>query len=152
VGAGERDTIAELVLALARGHCEVAVLFLVGGGKVKPFRVSGGVEAELDGVEVPLGVHSIFSHPAVTGFAFRGTPPEGGIDGRLLEAIGRAHVHDLLVQPISIRGRVVNLLYCDNGSNAFGETSIAALGAVADCGARAYERLILDRKRQRSGD
>ncbi len=149
VGAGERDVIAELVLALARVHCEAAVLFLVGGDKVKPFRVSGAVEPRLDGVEVPLGVHSIFAHPAVTGFAFRGAPPEGGIDGRLLEAIGRAHVQDLLVQPISIRDRVVNLLYCDNGSSAFGETSIAALGAVADCAARAYERLILDRKRQR---
>lgn len=148
-GAAERDAIAELVLALARVHCEAAVLFLVGGDKVKPFRVSGAVEPRLDEVEVPLGVHSIFAHPAVTGFAFRGTPPEGGIDGRLLEAIGRAHVQDLLVQPISIRDRVVNLLYCDNGSNAFGETSIAALGAVADCAARAYERLILDRKRQR---
>jgi hypothetical protein len=44
---------------------------------------------------------------------------------------------------------VVNLLYCDNGSSAFGETSIAALGAVADCAARAYERLILDKKRER---
>ena len=86
---------------------------------------------------------------AVTGFAFRGSPPEGGIDGRLLETLGRAHIQDLLVQPISIRDRVVNLLYCDNGSSAFGETSIAALGALGVCAARAYERLILDRKRER---
>jgi hypothetical protein len=150
-GAVERDPIVELMLELARSHCEVAVLFLVNGGKVTPFRASGGgVQERLSDLEVPLGVHSIFAHPAVTGFPFRGSPPEGGIDGRLLESMGRADIHDLLVQPISIRDRVVNLLYCDNGSSAFGETSIAALGAVADCAARAYERLILDRKRQRS--
>ncbi len=147
-GATERDAIVEVVLELARVHCEVAVLFLVNGGKVTPFRASGGgVQGRLKGLEVPLSVHSIFAHPAVTGFPFRGSTPDGGIDGRLLETLGRSDIHDLVVQPIRIRDRVVNLLYCDNGSSAFGETSVAALGAVADCAARAYERLILDRKR-----
>ena len=96
-------------------------------------------------------MHSVFSHPAVTGLPFRGSPPEGGIDARLLEGLVRSDIQDLLVQPISIRGRVVNLLYCDNGSSAFGESSVAALGAVADCASRAYERLILDRKKQAPG-
>ncbi len=150
-GAGERDGIVESVLELARAHCEVAVLFLVNGGKVTPFRASStDVQARLTDLEVPLGVHSIFAHPAVTGFAFRGAPPEGGIDGRLLESLDRSDIQDLLVQPIRIRERVVNLLYCDNGSNALGETSVAALGALADCAARAYERLILERKRERA--
>lgn len=150
LGASERDAIVEGVLELARAYCEVAVLFLVHGGKVAPLRASGAdVTQRLGGLEVPLGMHSIFAHPAVTGFAFRGSPPEGGIDGRLLEALGRQDVHDLLVQPIRIGERVVNLLYCDNGSSAFGESGVAALGAVADCAARAYERLILDRKRKR---
>lgn len=152
MGASERDAIVEGVLELARAYCEVAVLFLVHGGKVAPLRASGAdVPARLSGLEVPLDVHSIFAHPAVTGFAFRGSPPEGGIDGRLLAGLGRDDVHDLLVQPIRIGERVVNLLYCDNGSSAFGESGVAALGAVADCGARAYERLILDRKRKRAG-
>ena len=152
LAGADRDAIALGVLELARVYCEVAVLFVVHGGTVRPLRASGGdVCDRLEGVEVPLGVHSIFSHPAVTGFAFRGAPPEGGIDARLLEAIDRADAHDLLVQPIRIRDRVVNLLYCDNGSSAFGETSIAALGAVADCGSRAYERLILERKRGAEG-
>ena len=147
-GAGERDQIVELVLELARAYCEVAVLFLVQGGHVRAFRASGeDFEADLAGVEVPLRVHSIFAHPAVTGFPFRGSPPEGGIDGRLLETLGRAHIQDLVVQPIAIRDRVVNLLYCDNGGSAFAESSVAALGAVAQSAALAYERLILDRKK-----
>jgi hypothetical protein len=147
-GACERDQIVKLVLELARGHCEAAVLFLVHGGVVRPFRASGdGIHAQLGGIEVPLAIHSIFAHPAVTGFPFRGSPPEGGIDARLLASLGRAHIQDLVVQPISIRDRVVNLLYCDNGASAFGETSVAALTALASCAARAYERLILERKK-----
>jgi len=152
VGAQERDAIVDLVLELARAYCEAAVLFLVQGGCVRPFRASGdGLHAQLEGIEVPLGVHSVFAHPAVTGFPFRGSPPEGGIDARLLEGLGRAHIQDLVVHPISIRDRVVNLLYCDNGASAFGESSVAALAGVADCGARAYERLILDRKKASRG-
>jgi hypothetical protein len=147
-GACERDQIVELVLELARAHSEAAVLFRVQGGVVRPFRASGdGIQEQLGGMEVPVGIHSLFAHPAVTGFPFRGSPPEGGIDARLLEALGRAHIQDLVVQPISIRDRVVNLLYCDNGASAFGETSVAALSALANCAARAYERLILERKK-----
>jgi hypothetical protein len=148
-GAASTDDIVDLVLRLALNHCEATVLFLVRGGVVRAFRAGGaGVVSSLDGIELPLAVHSLFSHPAVTGFPFRGSPPEGGIDGRLLAALDREDIQELLVQPISIGGRVVNLLYCDNGSSAFGETSIAALGALADRAAVAYERLILDRKRQ----
>ena len=96
---------------------------------------------------MPLHVHSVFAHPAVTGFPFRGAPPEGGIDERMLTSLGRDEIQELLVQPISIGGRVVNLLYCDNGNSLFGETSVAALSALADRAAVAYERLILERKR-----
>ena len=80
---------------------------------------------------------------------FRGTPPDGGIDARLLDTLGRPDIHEVFIHPIEIGGRVVNVLYCDNGSDAFGETSVAALTALCDCLARAYERIIQDTKRQR---
>ncbi len=150
-GATDRDQIVDLVLRLASTHCEVAVMFLVQANKVTPFRgVGGDIESRMAGLEVPLDVHSIFARPAVTGAPFRGSPPDGGIDGRILSALDRADVQELLVQPVAIRHRVVNLLYCDNGSGALAETSVAALGAVAECAARAYERLILDRKGQQA--
>ena len=118
------------------------------GDAVVPLRGSGGgLEEKLGGIELPVGVHSLFVLPALTRVPFRGAPPEGGIDARLLASLGRSHIGELLVLPIVIRSRVVNLLYCDNGNSPFGETSIAALGALADRAAVAYERLILERKR-----
>ena len=52
----------------------------------------------------------------------------------------------MLVHPIVIRSRIVNLLYADNGPDPFGETSIAALASLCACVARAYERVILAQK------
>jgi hypothetical protein len=73
---------------------------------------------------------------------FRGTPPSDGIDGRLIASLGRHDVREVFVHPIIIRDRAVNMLYADNAGDAFGETSIAALTALCDCLARAYERLL----------
>ena len=64
-----------------------------------------------------------------------------------MEALGRRDVREVLIMPIGIGDRVVNLLYADNGSDGFGETSIAALTALCDGLSRVYGRVILDRKK-----
>ena len=95
---------------------------------------------------VPSQAASIYTQPAVDGEMFRGRPPHDGLDGRLLRAIGRPGVHEVIVLPVVIRGRVVNLLYADNGADPLPDTSAAALHAVAATIAAAYERLILETK------
>jgi hypothetical protein len=69
------------------------------------------------------------------------------MDARILRAMGRGDARDRVVVPVSIGGRVVNLLYADNGPEALGATSIAALQALAACVAAVYERLIIECKR-----
>jgi hypothetical protein len=66
--------------------------------------------------------------------------------------MGRANAAEIAVLPVAIRGRVVNLLYVDNGAERIGETSYAALVALCDLVAQAYERLILSRKRRHTPD
>jgi len=111
------------------------------------FRGDGkDVEASLDGILLPADLDSIFARPVNARVPFRGRPPAEGIDGRILAALARRDVSDAIVLPIVMRDRVVNLLYADNGGEALGETSVAALEALCGCVARAYERLILERK------
>jgi hypothetical protein len=100
----------------------------------------------LPAIELPIVTESLFTQPAATLTPFRGEPPDTGIDARLLHSLGRDGVLEVLVLPIAIRGRVVNLLYADNGPDPFGETSLAALGELCRCISRGYERLILARK------
>jgi hypothetical protein len=145
--ASERDTVGRLALRIARLHASAAAFFVVRGGMVSGFRGDGeGMDERLDGILIPAEVDTVFSRPATAGTPFRGRPPEGGIDGRVLGALSRKGVREILVHPIAIRDRVVNLLYADNGSEPLAETSVAALAALCDCVARAYERLILERK------
>ncbi len=60
----------------------------------------------------------------------------------------KAYRFEVNVHPVTIGDRTVNLLYADNGPDAFGETSIAGLTALCDCLSRAYERLITDQKKR----
>jgi hypothetical protein len=145
--ARDRDTVGLLALRIARLHASAVALFVVRGGMVSGFRGDGeGMNESLDGILIPAEVDTIFSRPATARTPFRGRPPEGGIDGRVLAALSRKGVREALVHPIAIRDRVINLLYADNGSEPLAETSVAALAALCDCVARAYERLILERK------
>lgn len=145
--AGDRDSVGHLALRIARLHASAAALFVVRGGMVSGFRGDGeGMNESLDGILLPTEVDTIFSRPATARTPFRGRPPEGGIDARVLGALSRKGVREALVHPIVIRDRVINLLYADNGSEPLAETSVAALAALCGCVARAYERLILERK------
>jgi hypothetical protein len=146
--ANERDDIVRLGLEIARSHSRATGLFLVRGGIVSGYRGDGeGMSRDLTQIQIPMGTASIFTHPALMRMPYRGEPPEDGIDGRLIEAMGRRDVREVVVLPIGIGDRIVNLLYADNGADSFGETSIAALTALCDGLARVYERVIMDRKK-----
>lgn len=71
----------------------------------------------------------------------------GGLDARILRALGREHAQEIAVLPVVLGGRVVNLLYADNGPEALGDASIAALSSICTRVGAAYERLIRARKR-----
>lgn len=146
-GAGDRDEIVRLTLRIARAYSRAAALFIVQGGMVSSFRGDGEcLKEQLEGIAIPVLTESLFARPAAALTPFRGEPPNDGIDARLLGTIKRGDVREVVVHPISIRGRVVNLLYADNGPDHFGETSVAALAALCSCVSRAYERVILAKK------
>jgi hypothetical protein len=146
--AADRDDVVRLALRLARAHARVAALLVVHQGMIVGLRAQGeGTQDRIEGIVIPADAESVFAAPVSRGKAHRGEPPSRGIDVRLLRALGRSEARDLVVIPISIRDRVVNLLYADNGNDFLGETSVAALCALARCMARAYERLILERKK-----
>lgn len=147
-GADDRDEIIDLGLRLGAAFAPAVALFIVRNQLVTGHRaLAFGVVSSLDTILLPAETPSIFTQPAVTNHAFRGRPPHDGMDGRVLEAIGRSDAQEVLIQPISIQGRVVNLLYADNGADALADTLVAALGTLADTMGAAYERLILEAKR-----
>jgi hypothetical protein len=133
---------------LARCYASAAALLLVHRGIIQGVSADG-VHGRPDAILFPAGAESVFAEVASSGAAFRGAPPAAGLDHRILRALGRDHVQEIAVLPIALRRRVVSLLYADNGCEALGDASAAALTTVCARIAAAWERLI--RESRRSG-
>jgi hypothetical protein len=147
LAAADRDSVAAEALRLARRFAPAAALLVVRGGVVAGFRGDGmAVPERIDGIMLPADADSAIARVAVSGRPFRGPVREAGLDRMVLRALGRADAREILVLPISLRGRVVNLLYADAAPLA--ETSRAALAALCDVIAHAYGSLILSYKRR----
>jgi hypothetical protein len=145
--ARDRDAVSKIALRIACRYTEAAAIFIVRGGIVSGFCGDGvAISEEIAGILLPSESDCAITTPATTKNPFRGRPPEGGLNATLLASLKRADTREAAVFPILIRDTVVNLLYTDNGHNPLGDTSFAALGALANLISRAYERLILERK------
>jgi hypothetical protein len=148
--SSNRDEVVGLALEIARSYSAASALFVVRGEDVSLFRTGiPGTNAHDLELAVPMRTPSVFTQPAQTGLPFRGQHPDGGIDARVLEGLGRGGVSEILVHPVVIRDRVVNVLYADNGPEPFGETSIGGLTALCHTLSMAYERLIAEQKQSR---
>jgi len=145
--ARDRESVSEVALRIARRYTEAAAIFIVRGGIISGFRGDGvTISEQIAGILLPMESDCAITAPAHTKTPFRGRPPEGGLDATLLASLQRGDAREVAVLPILIRDQVVNLLYTDSGQNPLGETAFAALSTLANLIARAYERLILERK------
>lgn len=144
--ATDRESAGRAVIALSRLYVATAALLVVHRGMVMGLFGDGGdLASHIEAVLVPIDADSVLAR-AAHGEPYRGAPPKGALDTRVLRALGRADAREIAVLPISLRGRVVNLLYVDAGEKVIAETALGALHALTLCVARAYERLILSRK------
>lgn len=155
LAAEHRDEVVRRALGIARYHAEVAALFVVQRDLVAGLRgAGGGIEASIDAVMIPLQAGSRLlealakKEPLRLARAALTSP----VDQRVLKALGRQHSAECAVLPIAIGGRVVNLLYVDNGEEPLAETALAALAWLADAMGRGYERMIRRQKGAPSGD
>lgn len=141
-----REAVAALGVQLASHYAAAAALLLVHRGMIQVLSSRGMGERE-PAVLFPADAASVFAQVAATGRPFRGAPGgRGPLDARILSVLGRSRAREIAVLPVSLRGRVLNLCYADNGPEPLGDASAAALSAVCLRIAQAYERLILARK------
>lgn len=141
-----RDHVVRLAVHLARAYAAAVALFVVHRGLVERI-CSDGLASSGAGLLFPVDAPNLFGRVVASGEAFRGVPPQDALDRRIFRVLGRRQVQEIAVLPVAIRGRVASLLYADNGPEALGDASVAALTAVCARVSRAYERLILERKR-----
>jgi hypothetical protein len=148
--AASRDAVARLAVNLARGYASASALLLVHRGLIEGL-CADGLAGRPDSILFPADAASVFGEVAASGRPFRGAARKDGLDARILRALGRESAREFAVLPVALGGRVVNLLYADNGSEPLGDASTAALTSICARVASAYERLIRARKRGAQG-
>jgi len=145
--AADRDSIGDAAVRIACCYARVAGVFMVNRGMIQGMRGAGeGLEQRIQGMLIPAKRENALGLVAATGEPFRGELSDTGIDGQLLRALGREDATESVILPIRMRGRVVNLLYADNGPDPVTHTGVGALDALCGCIASAYQQLILRKK------
>jgi hypothetical protein len=119
-GVAERGAIARTVLRYARSRFKRAVLFTVQRGEARGW-VGMGDGVMLDSVRrlhLPLAADGVVATVVTTRSHFLGPLPRIQANVRLLKELGGGVPRSAFVIPILALGRVVNVLYVDNGRGA----------------------------------
>ncbi|HTN85872.1 MAG TPA: hypothetical protein VL242_19365, partial [Sorangium sp.] len=148
------EAVLAVLFDFAQQYFEYTVLFTVHGERAEGRNAAGpGADRErVAKIAVPLDRPCVLARarglraPLVTVLA--GSAP----DVELQRELGRAvHAAAVAVVPVVVRGRVVALVYGDDGASSVELSSIGDLIALAGLAATVLERLILRKKLNRGG-
>ncbi|WP_437593228.1 HEAT repeat domain-containing protein [Sorangium sp. So ce1000] len=151
---GSSEEVLAVLFDFAQQYFEYTVLFTVHGERAEGRNAAGpGADRErVTKIAVPFERPSALAKaralraPLVTALA--GSAP----DAELQRELGRkVHAAAVAVVPIVVRGRVVALVYGDDGVASVELSNIGDLIALAGIAATVLERLILRKKQNRSG-
>ncbi len=114
--ANHRDAIAQAFLDYAAGRLEVLAVFILRDGNALGWRVhvAGRSTPPLDQISLPLGGSSALQAATDSAQPYRGPSPSAGrpVEKRLWEGLGLStEPEEMLVAPIMVKQRVVNLVY-----------------------------------------
>jgi hypothetical protein len=116
-GVRERGAISRTVLRYARSRFQRALLLTVRRGEIHGWVGLGpGVDADVvQRLRLPLAADGVLATVATTSSHFLGPLQKGESNIRLLRALGGGVPRSAFVVPVLALGRVVNVLYADNG-------------------------------------
>jgi hypothetical protein len=116
-GVRERGAIARTVLRYARSRFKRALLLTVQRGEIHGWVGMGdGVDVDMvHRLRLPVEAEGVLPTVAMTRSHFLGPLQKNESNIRLLRALGHGVPQSVFVVPVLALGKVVNLLYADNG-------------------------------------
>jgi hypothetical protein len=158
--AQHREQIADDVIETAQGRAGAAALLMVRGSNAIGWRGLSAhgrplVGAAIESLAVPLGGSSVLQVAFDTQRAYHGPSPAAGrpVERQIWVALGALDPPaDMLVVPVLVARRVVNLLYAHGpGGRSMAETHARELIELGHAAASAYVRLIQASRADRPG-
>ncbi|MGD8377152.1 MAG: hypothetical protein PVF68_13535 [Acidobacteriota bacterium] len=150
LSAVNRDDIARIVLEVAGRLFQRRLLFFLQRDRIVGWDGGGdGVSRErLRSVLLPRESLSLFSTVQDGGGPFRGPVVDLPSNRRLFQDLGLAPPPEAFLLPLMLKGRVVSVLYGDNGKASLGDVDLHLLGRLRLQASIALEILILRNKLQ----
>lgn len=145
--AATRDDVVEAALALCHNSFKRVIFFIVR----EPWVVGwSGVGESMDRalaarLRIPLDAPSVFQSVARERTLFVGRLSADEQNQRFLEAIGKKPTTNAALLPIAVRGRIVNLVWCDNGPSGNIKADLGEFVVALQRVSRAYLRIIRQR-------
>jgi len=144
-GVADRDAIAHTVVRYARSRFRRAILLTVHRGAAAGWEGLGeGLDRRsVHRVRVPLGTPGVLDTVVRSRAHFLGPLQKTEANLRLLKALGGGVPRNAFVIPILSLGRVVNVLYADNGRGELVDASdVGELLILATKIAQSYDSLL----------
>jgi len=143
-----RDDIADVLLAFCTPFFNRRMVLILRKDRIVGWRGEGvGVdENAVRAIEIPTDEPSVF-HGLLQGMSFwMGPMPPMARNVELALALGDAEPSECVVLPVTLRSKVVTLLYGDNGSAGIGGAPLAELRRLVAKAGIAFEVYILKSK------
>jgi hypothetical protein len=146
--APHRERIADVFAEYARGRCDALVTFLIRDGNALGWRgyvaPPGGPRSPLEELSLPLGGASSLQSAHDAGQPFAGPPPASAhpTETRLWGVLGTIEPAAVIVVPILVKQRVVNLVYAHTLAGPPPPELASELTELAARAQHAYLRLI----------
>jgi len=142
-----RDEVVEAVLALCLGFFKRVIFFIVREPWVLGWGGAGeGMDRPLaTSLRVPLDLPSVFQTVTRARTLFIGRMGTEEENQRFLKLLGKRPGTNAALFPVAVRGRVVNLIYGDNGSAGNVKADLGELIVLVQRIPRAYLRIIRTR-------
>lgn len=147
-----REEIADILLRFGAGVVDTILLFLVRDGMALGWKGRGGGldPAMVELVMLPLNAPSMFQETAESRRAYAGPVTEQVLHRHFFKALRRDPPSTVVVVPVVMRDRAVNLVYADR-VNGDASVALPALSELARHVATAYERILRDSKKRLEG-
>jgi hypothetical protein len=142
--AETRDEVVEAVISLCLGYFRRVAFFIVREPWVIGWSGAGeGMDRSLAGsLRIPLDQPSVFKTVTRDKTVFVGRFGPDEENQRFLKALGKRPASNAALFPVAVKGRVVNLLYGDNGATGNVRPELGELLVLIQKVPRAYLRII----------
>jgi hypothetical protein len=142
--ASTRDEIVGALLGLCLQYFRRVAFFIVRQPWVLGWSGAGeGMDKPLaESLRVPLDQPSVFQSVARDRTVFIGRLGPEEQNQKFMKALGKRPQTNAAVFPVAVRGRVVNLVYGDNGAAGNVRANMGELLVIVQHAARAYLRVI----------